>query len=314
MKYTLEDQTVLITGGSQGLGKQFAIKYYQESRNSKIIIVSRAASKLSKVIQEITKQEDAIELSEKTTQSVISANRIFYIPCDISIYASVSGMFEILQSINLLPTQILQCAGGSTPKLFKDLTSEELSGGVQMNYLTSLNIAHHAAKLLTSKKIHLIFFSSATAFFPFIGYSQYAPLKASLRALVSILRQELPNFRISCVYPGNFDSEGFKIEELTKPEITKEIEGPSYPISCEECCDKIIWWLEKGYDDVTTDTIGWILMSIDLGLNKNVYGRSFLYILQLILGALINLIIVPFYMLFCSYQIKSWFNKQEKKQ
>lgn len=330
MRYNLEDQVVLITGGSQGLGRQFAQKYYHETQNSKIIIVSRSKDKLTKAVSDIIatsdkkkKEESAVknkeqlirpskennsenvpvEINEKTTASDIAGNRIFYIPCDLSDYESVSKLFQNLTTVDLLPTQVLSCAGGSTPKLFKDLSGEELENGVKMNYLSALYLAHEAAKEVPN--CHLILFSSVAAFFPFIGYSQYAPLKVSLKALVGILRHELPNARISCVFPGNFQSEGFKLEEMTKPDITKTIEGPSFPISCEECCDKIVWWLNLGYDDITTDSIGWLLMSLDMGLNKH-NNNSFLWICQLLVGTIANLIIVPIYMIICSIQIRRW--------
>lgn len=312
VKYSLENQVVLITGGSQGLGRQFAQKYFSETVSSKIIIVSRSETKLQTAINDISKGDNkAISLTRRTSQETIRQNRIFYIPCDLSEYNSVESLFDTLNTLALLPTQILSCAGGSTPKLFKDLTSNELTSGVGMNYMTALYLSHQVAK--TNPKCHLILFSSVTAFFPFIGYSQYAPSKVALKALIGILRQELPNTRVSCVYPGNFKSEGFELEELTKPDITRDIEGPSYPISCEVCCDKIVWWLEKGYDDITTDTIGWLLMSLDMGLNKH-HNNSFLWFLQIILGAFVNLLIVPLYMIICSMQITSYHKKNKRSK
>lgn len=338
MRYILEDQITLITGGSQGLGKQFAQKYYQETINSKIIIVSRSENKLRKAVTDIIltatnrKKEEAllendeltvhlledtrndidpIIINEHTLHSTIADHRLFYMPCDLSDYESVASLFQTLTMVNMLPTQVLSCAGGSTPKLFKDLSGYELESGVRMNYLTALYLSHQVAKIIPN--CHLILFSSVTAFFPFIGYSQYAPLKVSLKALVGILRHELPHARISCVFPGNFQSEGFELEEISKPDITKTIEGPSYPISCEECCDKIVWWLEMGYDDITTDFIGWFLMSLDMGLNKH-NNRSFLWICQLVIGTLANLIIVPIYMLICTLQIKLWHSRQSHEE
>lgn len=308
VKYTLEDQVVLISGGSQGLGKQFALKYYQETINSKIIIVSRNDQRLASTIEEITagKQEPK-QLT--LTKSWTDEDRIGYIPCDLSDHRLVAQLFDILAANDLKLTQILACAGGSTPKLFKDLTDEELEAGVKMNYLTTLYLSHKAAQLFP--RCHLILFSSETAFYPFIGYAQYAPLKGSVKSLTSILRQELPDMRITCVYPGNFDSEGYAVEATTKPSITKEIDGASDVITCEECCNRIVRWLRRGYDDIIVDFIGWILMSTDMGLNKH-HNRSFLWILQLLIGTLANLIIVPIYMAISYRDIKKWHKKQDE--
>lgn len=309
--YSLDHQTVVITGGSQGLGKSFAMKYFNNAQHTRIIIVSRNESNLQNAIRDIAMSSN-LSIDPNSTNLLnlpndITNKRLFYIPCDLSDYNSVSMMFSVLKSHNLIPTQILSCAGGSTPKLFKELTPLELELGVKTNYLTVLYLSHHVAQLLNH--CHLILFSSGTAFFPFIGYAQYAPSKVSIKALASILRQELPHIRISCVYPGNFKSEGFDLEELTKPSITRKIEGPSYPISCDDCRDKIIKSLNNGYDDITTDTIGWLLMSLDLGLNKHSTGSP-LWFIQFIFGVLANLIIVPIYMLICNIQIRRWWIKK----
>ncbi|QLG72145.1 hypothetical protein HG535_0C04990 [Zygotorulaspora mrakii] len=310
MKYTLEDQVVLITGGSQGLGKQFAVKYYNESVRTKIIIVSRSVAKLKNAVTDITKGDKASPLNSDT-DVFGSDQRVYYMSCDMSEHESVAGLFDTLFAVKLLPTQVLACAGGSTPKLFKDLTGSEIEMGIRMNYMSTVFLANKVAQLLPHS--HLILFSSETAFFPFIGYGQYAPLKVSIKALTSILRQELSEGRVSCVFPSNFASEGFTVEELTKPSITKQIEGPSETISCEECCDKIVWWLSKGYDDVSIGFLGWVLMSTDMGLNKH-HNYSFLWFLQILFGTLTNLLIVPLFMMKCTYDIKKWYKEQHNKQ
>lgn len=334
-QFQLEDQIVLVTGGSQGLGRQFAYKYYHETKRTKIIVVSRSRDKLKSVVEDI-EGEDTKEPGiclNYNGQPLPEDRRIFYLPCDLSDFTSVQGMFNILIEHQLSPTVILSCVGGSIPKLFKDLTPKELELGIHQNYKSVVTLTHtflqryqdlQSASITTSDqkledyRCHIVLFSSEVSFFPFIGYGQYAPLKVAMKALVSILRQEIlsPEFgkdhiRLSCVYPGNFHSEGYELEELTKPAITKEIEGPSSPISCNECCDKIIYWLNKGYDDVTTDAIGWILMAVDMGLNKN-NNKSFLYWLQLLVGIFANLIIVPIYMLVCQWQINQYFKKSEQ--
>lgn len=328
-KFPLEDQVILITGGSQGLGKQFAYKYFHETKRTKVIVVSRSDAKLKPVVEEIEAGEDiddeGVCLHHDTlNEDVINKRRIFYLATDLSDFNAVDDMFNTLIKFKLCPTVILNCVGGSTPKLFKDLTSNEIELGINQNYKSVVTLTHsflqkydQLAQFSSDYKCHVVLFSSEVSFFPFIGYGQYAPLKVAMKALISILRQEIlaPEFKdkvtLSCVYPGNFKSEGYELEELTKPAITKIIEGPSFPISCDECCNKIIYWLDKGYNDVTTDAVGWLLMAVDMGLNKN-NNNSFLYWLQLLIGVLANLIIVPIYMIICKWQINSYFSAANK--
>ncbi|SCV05186.1 LANO_0H01948g1_1 [Lachancea nothofagi CBS 11611] len=309
-KFTLSGQVVVIAGGSQGLGKEFARKFFQEGTNNTVVVVSRSRTKLQQAVRDISGQESAQELT-KATQVRPQESEIVYATCDLADYSQVENLYEILASCSLKPTVVLLCAGGSTPGLFKDLKGSDLELGVKVNYMTCVNLAHIAVRHWQSA--HLMFFSSEVAFFPFIGYAQYAPLKQSIKSLVAILRQECPQQRISCVYPGNFDSEGYVLENETKPSITREIEGPSEAISCEECCNRIVRVLNMGYDDITTDLIGWFLMSTDMGMNKQ-NNVSLGWPLQWLLGIIANLVIVPIYMLICKFQIKKWHSSCEKQE
>ncbi|CCH43507.1 3-ketodihydrosphingosine reductase [Wickerhamomyces ciferrii] len=272
--FDVKHKLAIISGGSQGVGAEFAKQLVE--KGSDVIIVSRTESKLKKVVEQISKFR-----LEKF--QIVS-----YIVADISNYEEAEKVFAKLDQS---PDIVVCCAGSSVPKLFLDLSPNELNNGITTNYNTAVNFAHAAMKKMSLEKStdprHLIFFSSVVAFFPFIGYGQYAPLKAAVRALADVLRQEaIPyNIRVSSVFPGNFDSEGFLEENKTKPEITKKIEGPSYPISVETCAKIIIDSLDRGYETITTDFIGWVLTSISLGLSPRSWG-----VLQAIIGFVIALI------------------------
>lgn len=302
-KFSVNGQIVLISGGSQGLGESFAKKFVQEGDNV-VVIISRSQGNLEKACNRIA--GEAVSLRSYETDGEV---KLLYHACDASDYGALEELFDLLKAKCLLPDQVYMCAGGSIPKLFLELSPAELSSGILTNYSTAANLAHVS---LRNNVPHLLFFSSEVAFFPFIGYSQYAPLKQSIRALVSILRQEHRDKRITCVFPGNFQSEGYDIENETKPSITRKIEGPSHPITASECRDKIISSLKWGLDDITTDFIGWILMACDQGFNKHGI-KQFMFPVAWVLGAILNLLVVPAYMMICSYQIKQWKRKTEQK-
>ncbi|CDO95284.1 unnamed protein product [Kluyveromyces dobzhanskii CBS 2104] len=311
--FSCSGQVILISGGSQGLGESFAKRFVQgensgssDDTNNKVIIVSRSESKLQKACERIgvdgISLEQYVQGKDQNKNGNENGACLVYHSCDISSYTSVEAMFALLRKSELIPTQVYMCAGGSIPKLFVDLTPEELQNGITMNYTTAVNLSHVSLK---HNVPHLLFFSSEVAFFPFIGYSQYAPLKQSIRSLVSVLRQEHSDKRITCVYPGNFQSEGYDLENMTKPSITKEIEGPSHPVTAAECRDKIISSINWGLDEITTDSIGWILMACDQGFNKH-NTKQFMFIFSWIIGAILNITVVPIYMLICKFQIYQW--------
>ncbi|CUM64474.1 uncharacterized protein PRCAT00002078001 [Priceomyces carsonii] len=302
-----ERKTALIIGASQGVGASLALKLYKEKCN--VILVARTESKLIPQVEKIKR-----EVGEGPQNAT-------YITCDVSDYTQCCNMWnELINVREKDPDFIFCCAGSATPKLFNDLTEDELSSGISTNYNTAVYVVHTGFKKILEKyslvkashfkKRHIIFFSSVVSFFPFIGYGQYAPMKAAIESLSIILRQELGpyNYRVSCVFPGNFQSEGYEEEQRTKPEITKKIEGSSHPISADDCACLIIDKLSKGYDTITTDFIGWFLGCSVLG----VLPREWSFF-QVFVG-LLFLIIYPIVNYSISHDISSYFKSRDKEE
>ncbi|RCK66366.1 3-ketodihydrosphingosine reductase TSC10 [Candida viswanathii] len=259
--FPIDGKLAIVIGASQGVGADLAAKLY--SQNCSVILVARTESKL---------QQQVTRIKQAHPKSTAKAS---YAVADVSKYDECVNLWESIHPED--PDIIFCCAGSSIPKLFQDLTERDINLGLDINYKTAINVVHtgfkhvlakHTRKDGEFKKRHVILFSSVVSFFPFIGYAQYAPMKAALQSLSIVLRQELApyNYRVSCVFPGNFQSEGFEEEQKTKPEITKKIEGPSNPIPGDECAEMIIDQLRKGYDTITTDTVGWILGTSSLGV------------------------------------------------
>lgn len=275
-------KVALIVGASQGLGMEFAKKLY--ASDCLVIVVARRENIISKLAAELNSSK--VPLGHTATAS--------FVTCDASDHDDCVVLWKtILVDRKQDPDFIFSCVGSSIPKLFHDLTASDLKIGFNTNYVTALNMSHtHFTKVHelangrsneTYKKRHLVFFSSVTAFYPFTGYAQYSPSKAAILSLSCLLRQELGpyNYRVTCVFPGSFVSEGFAEEEKTKPAITRDIEGSSKPIPVDECADLIIRQLSRGYDTITTDFVGWLLGCSVLGVLPRNWG-----FFQIIVGLL----------------------------
>lgn len=289
-----EGKHALIVGASQGVGAELGYNLFK--RNCSVTLVARSQDKLKSHVEKIKGLKDSN--SELTGE-------VEYRVCDASSYESCAELWNNLLEDKKDPDFIFCCTGGSTPKLFADLTKEDLQLGITTNYTVSLNVIHSGFKQILEsnrgvpraefKKRHVILFSSVVSFYPFIGYAQYAPLKSAVQSLSLILRQELGpfNYRVSCVFPGSFQSEGYDEEEKTKPKITKEIEGPSKPIPVEICADMVVSQLDKGYDTITTDFIGWLLGCSVLGTLPRSWGilQVFVSLIFLIIGPIANLVV-----------------------
>jgi NAD(P)-dependent dehydrogenase (short-subunit alcohol dehydrogenase family) len=99
----------------------------------------------------------------------------------------------------------------------------------------------------------IVFVSSLISFTVIPGYAGYAPSKAALRMLADTLREEcvLYDIDVRCCFPANILTPGFEVEERTKPEITKKIEGTAASETPEAVATKIIDRLEQGHKHIT---------------------------------------------------------------
>lgn len=247
----------VISGGSQGLG--FALAEIYARKGYEVVLVARTESKLAAAVAKI-------------------GTNARYIAADVS---SPKSCDEVFAKLGKVPDLVLCCAGAAQPGLFVETSSSDLTKNFTSVYLTALYFSHAALRVMSqasdklTHKRHIVYCSSTVAIFPFYGYSAYAPAKAAIRGLSDVIRQECieHNIRVSLLLPGTMDTEGYAVEELSKPAITKKIEGASTPLAAPVVAEQIIRDLEKGEDTIYTDTISWVLGSMMMGITPRVgYG------------------------------------------
>lgn len=115
----------------------------------------------------------------------------------------------------------------------------------------------------------IVFISSMLGLISFAGWATYAPTKYAVRGLADTLRNELKRYGIGVhiFFPGGIESPGFDTENLTKPEITKIIEGANTPQTGEECAKSLLNGLYKGNYMIVTDAISQVLRAVSRGVS-----------------------------------------------
>lgn len=115
----------------------------------------------------------------------------------------------------------------------------------------------------------IVFVSSMLGLFSFVGYATYSPTKFAVRALSDALRNELKRYQIGVhiYFPGNIESPGFEVENLTKPPVTKEIEGVNVPQSPKACAQSLLNGLYRGEYSITDDWLAYLLRCSARGVN-----------------------------------------------
>lgn len=102
----------------------------------------------------------------------------------------------------------------------------------------------------------IVLVSSTVGLMGLVGYSQYSPMKFAIRGLAETLRSELLLYGINihCYFPGTILSPGYELENKTKPQLTKELEGPPEEgLTPEQCAKGLLKGLARGDFFITTD-------------------------------------------------------------
>ncbi|CAO3606589.1 unnamed protein product [Mucor hiemalis] len=248
-----------ITGGSTGLGKSLAIELVKKGAD--VCIVARRVSELEAAVEEI-------KLNRKSENQ-----QVIFISADVMNQKDVVRAFdEAKVKMGRNPDFVCACAGASYPKFFLDHTMEEFERLTTLNYLGQAYVAHQAAQRMRDSNIKdgkIVFISSMLGMLSFAGWSTYAPTKYAVRGLADTLRNELKRYSIGVhiFFPGGIESPGFDTENLTKPEITKIIEGANTPQTGAECAQSLMNGLYKGNYMIVTDAISQVLRAVTRGVS-----------------------------------------------
>ncbi|CEP13364.1 hypothetical protein [Parasitella parasitica] len=248
-----------ITGGSTGLGRSLAIQLVKE--NADVCIVARRVSELENAVEEI--KSNCLNESQK----------VIYISADITNPNDVVRAFdEANVKMGRNPDFVCACAGASYPKFFLDHTMEDFEKLTTLNYLGQAFVAHQAAQRMRDSKVKdgkIVFISSMLGMLSFAGWSTYSPTKYAVRGLADTLRNELKRYNIGVhiFFPGGIESPGFETENLTKPEITKIIEGANTPQTGDQCAQSLMHGLRQGQYMIVTDAISQVLRCVVRGVS-----------------------------------------------
>ena len=205
----LKNKIAIITGGGQGIGRTYAIKFAEEG--AKVIIADISKDKPQAVIDEIiskgyeanafqtdiTIEESTIELARKVTEK--------YGRIDILINNAA-----IFSTIKIKPIE--------------DLTVAEWDSLMAVN-LKGLFLTCKAVipVMKAQKKGKIINISSATFFMGKPFYIHYVTSKAGIIGFTRALARELGdwNINVNCITPGYTKTEIPR--ETTSPEVEKMI-------------------------------------------------------------------------------------------
>ncbi|KAI3587873.1 hypothetical protein IWW34DRAFT_797858 [Fusarium oxysporum f. sp. albedinis] len=278
-EFPVEGRTVLITGGSRGLG--LAAARQLSSKGARVAIVARDPAVLKEALIQV----------EASAQS--PSQRFFSLTADVTKASECSRVIaEVTAWNDDSPPDIVWCCSGSAhPTLFVDTPVEQLQTMMDSNYFSSAYMAHATlntwlrpaidglTKKSTEAKIlparHIIFTGSFVSLYSFAGFTPYSPSKAAIRSLSDSLSQEMnlyagahpnePRVRIHTVFPATMPTKSLDDENKVKTDVTKALEEGDQILTPDECARHAIAGLERGEELIATSTIIRLVMTTVLG-------------------------------------------------
>lgn len=185
----LESKTIIITGGSLGIGFAVAKKCVQEGAT--VIIASRTQADLDVTLQDLKKISDLNHQSYILDVSDVDAVRTFAGWC-VKNYSSING--------------IVNCAGVYGPiGKTTGIDLHHFKQALEINFLGTVYMCSVFAPLLqSSTRKKIVNFSGGGAAAPFQNYSAYATSKIAIVRFTENLSLELmdDSIDVNCVAPG----------------------------------------------------------------------------------------------------------------
>lgn len=185
----LSGRTVVVTGGSSGIGQAIARRCAQDGATT--VIVARKARELEESLRGLR------ELSAAAHRSCA---------LDVGDSEAVGEFGRWLQREGLRPTGLVNCAGGFGPiGKTTELDMREFGEALRVNLLGSVHMCRAVAPLFDkSGRAKIVNCGGGGATFPFPNYTAYAVSKVALVRLSENLAQELAGdgVDVNCIAPG----------------------------------------------------------------------------------------------------------------
>jgi len=184
--YTLTDKTILVTGASSGLGKQTAIT--ASRLGARIVITGRNTEKLDETFQTL----DPGYVSDGHLQ----------IMADLTVQSDIDTLADQLPLLN----GVVFSVGISDLLPAKFITKTDLAKNFSICFDSAVLLiaALQKKKKLQSQHCSIVFISSISTRYPFVGGAMYISTKAALEAYARVLMLELlpRGIRVNCIAPG----------------------------------------------------------------------------------------------------------------
>eukprot|EP00914_Ancora_sagittata_P002614 GHVO01005651.1.p1 GENE.GHVO01005651.1~~GHVO01005651.1.p1 ORF type:complete len:380 (+),score=70.51 GHVO01005651.1:503-1642(+) len=257
-----EGNVIVITGGSEGIGKEMALDLIRKKANV-IIILSRDKKKLDAAVVEMDALAEAVGRSPLKT-------RVFGIQCDVGCAETVQKTFARIRDEIGIVDVLVNCAGLCVCDELCRLSADDLRKQTDVNLLGPMYCTQSVIPdMRHNGKGVVVFLLSQGAQVGLYGFTGYSASKFGLRGFAEALRMETIGDGISVItcFPAATNTPGYDAENIRKPSITHGIESVSGLYTAQETARKIVHHMEIGRSHVIFGYSGWVLQVASAGFS-----------------------------------------------
>jgi 3-dehydrosphinganine reductase len=234
-----QNQVILITGGSSGIGLATAQAFARQGAH--VWLVARNAARLSAALPAV---QDACAGTSQNC-GVVAA--------DVADAGQATAAVEQVTRLAGLPDIVVNSHGVTQPGCFKDLDLAVFRELMDINFFGALHVIQALLPgMIARQSGHIVNVASGAALLPVFGLSAYAASKHALRGLSDVLRVELKqhNIRVSVVYPPDTDTAMLTWEMRYRPPETQKVYG-GVVVSPDFVANAIVEGVRRGHYSIT---------------------------------------------------------------
>jgi 3-dehydrosphinganine reductase len=228
-------KTILVTGGSSGIGLEIARLLL--NRGGKVWLLARRQKLLSEASR-LLASECGVECS--------------LIAADVSDAGQVMQAVEHIQQQEEAPFAVINSAGLVHPGYVQDLDLGVFREMMDVNYHGTVNVVKAVLPAMLERKAGVIVnIASIAAILNFFGYTAYGASKFAVRGFSDALRLELKyhGIHVSLALPADTNTPQLVYDNQLKPQELKEmskIAGVSKPENPDKVAERIISGVDRG--------------------------------------------------------------------
>jgi 3-dehydrosphinganine reductase len=229
----LTGKTVVVTGGSSGIGLATADAFAQ--RGAHVAIIARDEARLAAAQQAIeARSKGGIVLA--VTADVADRDAIF------------SAIGRVREELGT-PDVLVNCAGVFTPGDFATMDADVFREHMDIDVLGLIWATKAVVPgMIERGRGHVVNVSSVAGFIGVFGYTAYSTAKFAVMGFSEALRQEMKplGIKVSVVCPPDVDTPGLAREKSLRPAECDKVCGNIQAIAPEEVAADIVRAVESG--------------------------------------------------------------------